>query len=117
MQHIGIVDNHYGQHYAFLRPRYTEGFPVYSGCMVCPVCCIVWARLEVSDAINETLPGYHQPRAVCCSNCNDCDDRHPVPGSLLDNDTPTSGVDFAMLDCLPDALVTREFHLTIKAFS
>ena len=118
MQTIEIIsDDVVRQYYSFLRPRYTEGFPVYSGCMVCPVCCKVWARLTIGDAINDALPTYHQPRAVCCTIHSDCDDRHPVPGSLLDNDTPTSGVDFSMLDCFPDSLVAREFYLTLQAFS
>lgn len=91
------------------RPEYTsDGYPVYSRLLVCPMCCSVWAKL--------TVPGksWHRPEAATCQFCQDPLERS-VPGSLLSYTIPCSGVDTDLLDVMPEQFLRREFNLTMKA--
>lgn len=91
------------------RPEYTsEGYPVYSRQLVCPMCCSIWAKL--------TIPGkqWHIPEAAPCQFCPAEHDRE-VPGSLIVYSTPTIGLDLDLVDLLPEQFLRREFNLTMKA--
>lgn len=95
------------------REDFCLGYPVYSGVLVCPLCCQPWARLTA-----EGCPA-HEPRMVSCTDCQwhhpGYEFLHPVPGSLIDNPT-IGGVDWPLLDVLPEVLLRREFLLTLKAW-
>ena len=92
------------------REGFSEGYQIYSGMLLCPICRTKWAELQIyGDHV-------YEPRMVSCVACDWSDDLHPVPGSLLPNDTTSSGVDWALLDVLPAELLRREFDLTLKAY-
>jgi len=93
------------------RSPFTEGYPVYSRVLVCPMCKQVWAMLTV-----EGKP-VHRPEMASCIDCNYQSVDNPVPGSLLVYGIPTSNVDYSLLDVLSEKLLRREFNLTLKALA
>jgi hypothetical protein len=96
------------------REDHFNGYPVYNGCLFCPECTKIWARL----IWNEAPPfGYLvEPRSIPCeahpTACHP--DLRPVAGSLLDNPT-INGYDVPLLNALPEFLILREFLLHMKS--
>jgi hypothetical protein len=93
------------------RSPFTEGYPVYSRVLVCPMCKQVWAMLTA-----EGKP-VHRPEMASCGSCDWQSPDSPVPGSLLVYGIPTSNVDYSLLDVLPEEFLRREFNLTLKALA
>jgi hypothetical protein len=86
------------------------GWPVKSKVLICPFCFEVWARCSFAP------DDFHTPVAVQCSNCEfSYKHESQVPGSILD-DSFCNGIDWGLLARLPEALLRREFELTLKAF-
>lgn len=101
--------------YAITREAFSwregeGGWPIHAGAMICPVCLRLWATLSIEGEHS------HELRGVSCETCQWRDEFHPVPGSLLDNDT-CNGIDWGLIEALPPELLRREFDLTLKAFS
>lgn len=96
--------------WAVQREALSNGYPVYSGLMVCPICCRLWAKLIMEDQ------AFFEARSIPCeqhaSACHP--DLRPVAGSLLDNPT-ANGYDEPLLQALPEDLLRREFDLHLKA--
>lgn len=99
--------------YVFEREEFCLGYPVYSSLLVCPICCETWARISIEDS------RVYEPRMVSCVKCKwwhkGHEHLHPVPGSLIDNWT-CGGVDWPMLDSMPEGLLRRELELTLRAW-
>lgn len=84
------------------------GWPVYSRALVCPWCLRVWATLEVFGQTGFVIDS---------SPCEDCPQWHDLPpGSLLASQV-CNGVDWGLITEMPEALLRREFELTLRAFS
>lgn len=100
-------------YFLFERDLYVRGYIARSRVLVCPLCRTVWAELHVEGS------NAYEAYTVSCSLCQwhhqGYEFLHPVPGSLLDNPT-VGGVDWPMLDSLPEALLRRELELTLKAW-
>lgn len=96
--------------HSFPREELSEGYKIPSIALVCPVCVQIWGRC--------TIPGSSLwvPEMVSCEACDWSDILHPVPGSIISNNHPTSGVDWALLDALPEELLRREFNLTVRNY-
>lgn len=94
------------------REDFVGGYPVYSGLLVCPLCKEIWCRLSMEGC------EFHEARnAPCAQHPDACHpDLRPVAGSLLDNLT-INGYDTALLQALPEALLRREFDLTLRSFN
>jgi hypothetical protein len=99
------------QCWSLSRDPFSQGYPVYSGLMVCPECCQIWAKLTI-----EGEP-FYEARSIPCVNhpTHSHPDLRPVPGSLLDNPT-CNGIDESLLAALPEDLLRREFDLHLKAY-
>lgn len=110
-QHFSLKSS---QCYDFSRTPFTEGYPVYSRCFVCPKCITVWGVLLNIGGLGIVS------RAEVVS-CEQCDWRDGVdveiPGSILYYSIPVSGVDWQLLEALPEPLLRREFDLTLKALA
>jgi len=89
---------------------FLNGYPYYSGAMICPVCLDIWATLAVEGQ------GFFELRCIPCEHHSDaCHlDLRPVAGSLLDNPN-CNGWDTELLELLPEALVKREFSLHLNS--
>lgn len=104
------------------REPFSNGYPVYQGAFICPVCLRVWARISRLFNLPEDPLTFHQGRyeirSVLCEEvyCSTFWDPilHPFPGSILDNPT-MNGVDWGLIDHLPDILLRREFDLHMAA--
>lgn len=98
-----------GQWFEAPRPNPDEeGFHHHSTLLVCPFCKVVWGWIlyPSSIPIAETVP---------CEHCKwHSVHRSGVPGSLLERGVQNR-LDLDLLQFLPDALVRREFALTLKA--
>jgi len=107
-----------GKQFVLMVEPFSGGYPVYSGLMVCPVCEAVWARLVWSSLLDKP---YKEIRGFMCYSCAAENphylhpDLRPVGGSLLDNPT-TGGVNYALLDAMPEVLVRREFQLHLEFY-
>lgn len=96
--------------WALERESHSQGYPIYSGVMVCPFCVSIWARLTIQGE------AFHEARSIPCRRHPEAchPDLRPVAGSLLDNPT-ANGIDEPLLDSLPPDLLRREFDLHLKA--
>jgi hypothetical protein len=95
--------------FKFDREDFSRGYPLYSVSLFCPICCKVWGGINVEG--DKVL----FPHTVSCVECNWADGLCPVPGSVLVNNIFSSGIDWELLDLLPDWLVKREFELTLDS--
>jgi hypothetical protein len=95
------------------REEFINGYPVYSGLMVCPICRKIWATLSLETGEYKL---FHEARTIPCEKHPEAchPDLRPVAGSLLDNFT-ANGYDGPLLDELPEPLVRREFELHMKS--
>ena len=95
------------------RDDYLNGYPVYSGLMVCPVCKKIWAELSLETGEYKL---FHEARSIPCEKHPEAchPDLRPVAGSLLDNPT-ANGYDTGLLEALPEPLLEREFRLTMSS--
>jgi hypothetical protein len=84
------------------------GWPVYSRALICPYCLRCWAQLRV------TTQDYFSLEPVSCLQCNRSTELNPIPGSLLDSQI-CNGIDWGLIDVLPEPLLRREFNLTLEA--
>ena len=99
-----------GVPYSVDRTPFSRGYPIHSGVMVCPICLQTWAALQMEGQ------AVFQPRAVsCAAPCLYWSEFSAVPGSLIEAPTFWDGVDWELLDLLPEELLRREFNLTLKA--
>lgn len=122
--HPGYVDPFHGGVWCEVeRGNLTSGYPVYSRVFYCPACRQLWGELlnsPMDPAFAVTVSCYRcnwteKGRGVYADNCGDLG-RGMVPGSILDYNTTIDGIDWDLLDSLPEELLRREFHLTLKAF-
>lgn len=108
--------------YTFEREEFTwrEGYGGYLVCsraLVCPHCLVTWAILPVDgQPICRLEP-------VSCTKCNVTEIdfrfahlRSRIPGSLIDYSL-ANGIDWGLLDVMPETLLRRECELTLRAFS
>lgn len=114
----------HGEAFLVEREDHCNGYPVYSGILVCTRCFDIWARLTweipVPGIAQRTFES-HEVRGLLCLACFRSSggqslhpDLSPVPGSLLHNLT-VNNWDSALLEALPEALVQREFFLTMES--
>lgn len=107
------------QFYRFERAPYCLGYPVYSACLICPKCTQLWGSIMVERGLQDDYILW--PRGVSCEGCfymgpHRYEWSSHIPGSLLDNGIINpDGVDWAMLERMPQVLVERELRLTMKA--
>ena len=104
--------------FTFKCETHSGGYPIYPGVMICPVCLRQWASIKWADFI----PGqYQEVRGFMCYSCALAHPEHlhpdlrPVGGSLLDNPT-VNGVNYALLDAMPEVLLRREFVLHLEFY-
>src|SRR6266850_1649803 len=81
------------------REDHCNGYPVYSGLFVCPICCRIWAKLSIESGEYKL---FHEARTIPCEKhpegCHP--DLRPFAGSLLDNPS-INGWDTELLRALP----------------
>ena len=83
----------------------------HSHSLICPKCETTWARLVFLNSEDSFV----WPESQFCERCNIKDSWHPVPGSLFIEEG-WGVIDDSLLDVLPQTLLIREFHLTLKAY-
>ena len=115
----------YNDHYFLHRDNKCQGYPIYPGILVCPLCFRLWCQMKwiPPEGVTELRPKfeYHEVRGLLCADCSLYWPQHlhpdlnPVGGSLLDNST-INGYDVGLLDALPEPLLRREFELTLKSY-
>lgn len=117
LQRVRLFENgqQWMQDICFERAPYTFGYKIHSSCLVCPVCRRVWCEIQIGeDKI------YH-PKSVSCSDCAYIGPKgyewlSTIPGCLLDSGTVCpDGVDWSMLEAMPQMLVERELYLLLAA--
>lgn len=94
------------------RPSHSNGYPVRPTIMVCPMCTDKWAKFELSSEA-----GPYDILPVSCEICAYQSIMSPIPGSLITNwslGQGENGVDWELLEVLPEQLLRREFDLTLK---
>lgn len=102
--------------------EFSNGYPVYSGVFVCPICLTPWAALEwLGPDFQIIRASSREVRGLLCSSCFQehgtrflHPDISPVAGSILHNPT-LNNWDQALLNELPEVLVRREFELTMSS--
>ena len=98
--------------YTVDREPFCLGYPVYSVLHVCPLCRKTWATLTV-EGEEIWIPQF--------SPCERCVYSKPsvlkhVPGSILGNNIISmTGIDWGLLEVLPDILLRREFDLLLRS--
>jgi hypothetical protein len=80
---------------------------------ICPGCLKTWAKFL--NRANHQV--HYQLSPMVCEDCPSLASPiiQPVPGSLISDWTGCGGYDYEMLAALPEALLRREFELTMRA--
>ena len=115
----------HGSFFEVEREDFCNGYPVYQGILVCTCCLARWARLSwkycEAERLAGRVQGTYEVRGLLCMECFRIEgggslhpDLCPVPGSLLHNLT-VNNWDEPLLEALPEALLRREFLLTMDS--
>lgn len=85
------------------------GYLIPSVAFICPNCLDPWAFIWDTVSKCEIEPS-------SCEKCWKPDWRYPFPGSILDSLFFEAGVDWDLMDLLPEPLLRREFRIHLKKF-